>query len=141
MKILIICSKKFYTQIPNIKEKLESNNHIVYLPNCYNSPNTEDEMKKLGEEEHKKFKSKMFRQSEKIISQMDAVLVLNFDKEKDGSILNNYIGGATFLEMYDAFRFNKKIYLLNQIPDGILKDEIKGFNPILINGNIDLIKE
>ena len=141
MKILIICSKKFYNQIPNIKEKLESNNHIIYLPNCYNEPSTEDEMKKIGEEEHKKFKAKMFRQSEKTINQMDAVLVLNFDKEEDSIVMKNYIGGATFLEMYDAFRFNKKIYLLNQIPDGILKDEIKGFNPILINGNIDLIKE
>ena len=42
--------------------------------------------------------------------EMDAVLVLNLDKEKNGEILKNYIGGATFLEMYDAFRLGKKIY-------------------------------
>ena len=141
MKILIICSKKFYNQIPNIKEKLESNNHIIYLPNCYNEPSTEDEMKKLGEEEHKRFKSKMFRQSEKIISQMDAVLVLNFDKISDEKIEKNYIGGATFLEIYDAFRLSKKIYLYNDIPEGILYDEIQGFAPIIINGDLSKIEE
>ncbi len=82
----------------------------------------------------------MYKQSETTISKMDAVLVLNFDKEKDGIIHKNYIGGATFLEMYDAFRLNKKIFLYNDVPDGLLYDEIDGFNPIIINGNLDLIK-
>ena len=141
MKVLIICSKKFYSKIPSIKEILEKNNHIVYLPNCYNDPDTEDKMRILGKKQHQEFKAKMFRQSEELIKNMDAVLVLNFDKQKDGMILENYIGGATFLEMYEAFRFNKKIYLLNEIPFGILKDEIEGFNPIIINGNIDLIMD
>ena len=140
MKILIICSKKFYNRIAKIKEKLENNGHIVYLPNCYDAPNTEDKMRELGYDEHKEFKAKMFRQSEEVIKEMDAVLVLNFDKEKDGQVFKNYIGGATFLEMYDAFRFNKKIYLYNDIPVGMLKDEIEGFAPILIKGNIDSIK-
>jgi hypothetical protein len=66
---------------------------------------------------------------------MDSVLVLNF--EKNGQ--TNYIGGATFLEMYDAFRLGKKIYMFNNIPEGILKDEIIGFNPILINGDLNNI--
>lgn len=139
MKILIICSKKFYDKIPNIKEQLKKNNHIVYLPNCYDAPDTEEKMRTLGEKEHKEFKAKMFRQSEDTIKQMDAVLVLNFDKEKDGIIYKNYIGGATFLEMYDAFRFKKNIYLYNEVPEGILKDETIGFDPIVINGDINKI--
>ena len=96
-------------------------------------------MRTLGEKEHKEFKAKMFRQSEDTIKQMDAVLVLNFDKEKDGIIYKNYIGGATFLEMYDAFRFKKNIYLYNEVPEGILKDETIGFDPIVINGDINKI--
>jgi len=140
MKILIICSKKFYNKIPKIKEELEKNEHVVYLPNCYDKPDTEDKMRDLGYDEHKEFKARMFRQSEDTIKNMDAVLVLNFDKEKEGKIFKNYIGGATFLEMYDAFRFNKKIYLYNDIPEGILQDEIEGFDPILIKGNIKNIK-
>ena len=93
-------------------------------------------MWKLGDKEHQKFKAKMYRQSEETISNMDAVLVLNFDKNTGDKIEKNYIGGATFLEMYDAFRLNKKIYLYNDIPKGMLYDEIQGFSPILIHGNL-----
>ena len=140
MKILIICSKKFYNKIPTIKKQLESNNIDVYLPNCFDDPTTEEKMWQLGKEEHQKFKAEMYKKSEKTISNMDAVLVLNFDKEKDDHVLKNYIGGATFLEIYDSFRFNKKIYLYNEIPKGILYDEIQGFAPVIINGDLSLIK-
>ena len=140
MKILIICSKKFYSKIEEVKKDLEKKNIEVFLPNCYDDPTAEQKAWDLGVEEHQKFKAKMFKQSEDTIREMDAVLVLNLDKEKDGKVLNNYIGGATFLEMYDAFRLGKKIYLYNDIPDGMLYDEIEGFGPIVINGNLDLIK-
>ncbi len=140
MKILIICSKKFYSKIDEIKKSLENRNIEVYLPNCYDAPDTEQKMKNLGQKAHQEFKAKMFKQSEETISMMDAVLVLNFDKENNNEIKKNYIGGATFLEMYDAFRLNKKIYLYNDIPEGMLYDEIEGFAPIIINGNLDLIK-
>ena len=141
MKILIICSKKFYSKIEEVKKILEEKDIEVFLPNCYDDPTTEQRMWDLGKEEHQKFKAKMYKQSEDTISKMDAVLVLNLDKEKDGNIYKNYIGGATFLEMYDAFRLNKKIYLYNDIPKGMLYDEIEGFNPIVINENLNLIKE
>ncbi|MDD3303883.1 MAG: hypothetical protein PHP54_03105 [Clostridia bacterium] len=139
MKILIICSKRFYSQIPKIEENLIERGIEVFLPNCYDNPNTEQEMWSLGEAEHQKFKAKMYRQSEETISNMDAVLVLNFDKQEGNSIYKNYIGGATFLEIYDAFRLNKKIYLYNNIPEGMLFDEIQGFNPIIINGELSKI--
>ena len=90
----------------------------------------------MGREAHADFKSKMFKKSESEMRKVDAVLVLNLDK--DG--FENYIGGATFLEMYDAFRLGKKIYLYNDIPKGILEDEIIGFNPIIINGKLEEIK-
>ena len=141
MKILIICSKKFYSKIEEIKNTLEKRNIEVFLPNCYDDPTTEQRMWELGKEEHQKFKARMYKQSEETISKMDAVLVLNFDKEKEGEVYKNYIGGATFLEMYDAFRLNKKIYLYNDIPSGMLLDEIEGFAPIVINGNLDLIDD
>ena len=140
IKILIICSKKFYSKIEEVKKILEEKNIEVFLPNCYDDPTTEQRMWDLGKEEHQKFKAKMYKQSEDTISNMDAVLVLNLDKEKDGEIINNYIGGATFLEMYDAFRLGKKIYLYNDSPKGMLFDEIEGFGPIIINGDLNLIK-
>ena len=139
MKILLICSKQFYSKLAEIKNILENNGHEVFMPNCYDHPQTEQEMWNIGSKAHSEFKAKMFKQSYETISYMDAVLVLNYDKEKNGIVYKNYIGGATFLEMYDAFKLNKKIFMINNIPDGILSDEIHGFNPIILNGDVSKI--
>lgn len=135
MNILLICSKKFYDRIPEIKASLEAIGHNITLPNCFLEPHKEDECKKLGDTEHARFKAQMFMQSERTISRNDAVLVLNFDKNLE----KNYIGGATFLEMYDAFRLKKLIFLYNDIPEGILRDEIVGFSPVVIHGDLSKI--
>lgn len=135
MRIFLICSKRFYNRIPPIKERLEASGHQITLPNCFDDPETEMRMHAAGINEHATWKASMLRHSENVIAQMDAVLVLNF--EKDG--VHNYIGGATFLEMYDAFRLGKKIYLLNGIPNGILADEIRGFGPILLGGAVEAL--
>ena len=139
MKILIICSKRFYSKIEDIQKFLESRGHEILLPNSYGAPETEQNMWNQGREAHQEFKARMFKLSEEKIKNMDAVLVLNYDKEQDGVVYKNYIGGATFLEMYDAFRYGKKIFMMNDIPDGMLYDEIEGFGPIVINGNLNLI--
>lgn len=136
MKIFIICSKAFYKKIPKIKKELEQKGHKVTLPNCFENPETEAKYRNLGFDKHSKWKSSMIKHSEKVIKKQDAVLVLNFTKNK----IKNYIGGATFLEMYDAFRLKKKIYLYNELPKGILKDEIIGFSPILIKKDFSKIK-
>lgn len=135
MRIFIICSKTFYDFIPPIKARLEYVGHEVELPNCYDNPNAEKETYKLGEKEHAKFKGDMYKRSEEVTKGVDAVLVLNMEKNNTPG----YIGGATFLEMYDAFRLGKKIYMFNNIPKGILEDEIKGFSPIIINGDLSKI--
>ena len=140
MKILVICSKKFYSKIEEVKKILEERGIEVFLPNCYDDPSAESKARSLGTEEHQKFKARMYKQSQDTISNMDAVLVLNLDKEKDGKVLKNYIGGATFLEMYDAFNLGKEIYLYNDIPEGMLYDEIEGFGPTVINGDLSLVK-
>ena len=136
MKILVICSKAFYDRIEPIKEKLEEMRHEIELPNSYYTPNAEKESWSKGAEAHSEFKSRMFRMSADRIKEMDAVLTLNY--EKNGK--KDYIGGSTFLELYEAFMNNKKIFLYNDIPEGILYDEISGFSPIVIHGNLDLVK-
>ncbi len=135
MKIFIICSKAFYGEIPKIKGILEKAGHTVTLPNSYEDPFSEDKFRDRGEKIHAKWKKEMFLKSMDIIEQSDAVLVLNF--EKNG--IKNYIGGATFLEMYDAFRMGKKIFIYNQIPEGMLKDEIIGFNPKVLNSDLKIL--
>ena len=77
----------------------------------------------------------MIRHSEEVISEMDAVLVLNFDKGSQ----KNYIGGATFLEIYDAFRLGKKIFFINDIPQNMLQDELIGFSPKVIHDDLTKI--
>jgi len=131
MKIFIICSKRFYDRIPEIESSLKALGHVCTMPNCYDKPETEDQYRNLGREDHAKWKSEMIKHSTNVIKNNDAVLVLNFKKED----FENYIGGATFLEMYDAFCLDKKIYLYNEIPTGILHDEIVGFNPVILNGD------
>lgn len=134
MKIFLICSKKFYGLIPPIKEELENMGHIITLPNCYDHPETEAQLR--GTENHASWKAEVIKHSEEVIKEMDAVLVLNYIKNGKP----NYIGGATFLEMYDAFRLGKTLYIMNDIPDNILKDEIIGFNPIILNGDLSKIR-
>jgi len=129
MKIFIICSKAFYGTIPPIKEALEKTGHEITLPNSYDDPDAESKYYELGAKEHAVWKASMIKHSEDVINSIDAVLVLNF--EKNGQ--QNYIGGATFLEMYGAFRLGKKLYIYNDVPDGMLKDEIVGFSPIILN--------
>ena len=62
-------------------------------------------------------------------------------QKKNNKTLNNYIGPSTFLEMYEAFMQNKKIYLYTNLPDEdhILFDDIKAMNPICLNKEIEVI--
>jgi len=136
MKIFIICSKKFYDKVPDIKKELEDNGHKISLPNCFDDPATEGRYRDLGREAHSKWKAEMLKHSTDVIENNDAVLVINLEKHG----IKNYIGEATFLEMYDAFRLGKKIYLYNDVPDGILQDEIIGFDPIILDGDLEKIK-
>ena len=135
MKIFIACSKHFYNKIPEIKEKLEKVGHKIALPNSYDEPMKEETMKAQGSKEHIKWKAEMLKKDKQNIEPNDAVLVLNFEKKG----ISNYIGGATFLEIFRAWEMNKKIFLYNPIPDNIFKDELIGMNPNILNGDIRLI--
>ena len=132
---MIVCSYSFYDKIPSIKTELEDMNFEVILPNGYDDPNfitlyREDE----GFADWIGMLRKMSLES---IEKSDALLVLNYAKKE----IDNYIGGSTFLEMNDAYHLNKKIYIMNDIPEGILTDEIIGFKPIVLSGNLSKINQ
>jgi len=136
MKIFICCSKYIYPKVSPIKNELESRGHIITLPNSYENPMKEEEVKLLEPENHSKWKGEMLKLQIKKIENNDAILVLNM--EKNGS--KNYIGGATFLEIFKAWELGKKIYLWNPLPDTNLRDELNAFNPIIVHGDLSLIK-
>lgn len=66
----------------------------------------------------------------------DAILVLNYDKDD----IKNYIGGNTLMEMGFAHVHNKKIFLLNPVPEISYKDEILAMEPVILNGDFSKIK-
>lgn len=139
MKILIVGSTSFYDRIEEIRKILEERNNEVIMPNCYENPVTNEDNKKMTEEEYVSFFKDMYYESRNKIKEVDAILVLNYDKNKEGREYKNYVGASTFLEMYEAFMQNKKIFMLNGLPDNILYDEIKGFNPVIINNDLNKI--
>jgi len=152
-KIFIACSKRFYDRIPKIKKELELMGYEIILPNFYDTPMIEDEIKEPGsKEDHIEFGKKSFLESQKKSKESDAILVLNFEREKEinvyrtdflkrKNICPNYIGGATFLEMYDAYLNGNRIYLYNDIPSktsisGILYKQIEGMGAKPLYGNL-----
>lgn len=136
MKIFIACSKHFYSEIKKVAGILEEMGYEVSYPNSYDDPFCEEKMKEMSREEHIKWKAMMMGRDKENISPVDAILVLNF--EKKGIV--NYIGGATFLEIYKAWELGKKIFFYNGLPNCSFTDELVGINPVVINGDLGLVK-
>lgn len=136
MKIFITASKNAYDQVASIKKQLELAGHTVTPPNGYDEPDKENAVQQLSPAQYSDWKAEMIREDGRIVAAHDAVLVLNFDKHGQ----SNYIGGATFLEMFTAFDLGKKLYLYNPIPDGMLTDEIIGLQPIVIHQDLSSIQ-
>lgn len=136
MNIFIICSKHFYHLISPIKEELEKLGHKITPPNSFDDPFKEERLKEQSLEEHVNWKASMMRLHEPKVKANDAVLVLNYEKKGQ----QNYIGGATFMEIHTAWLLDKKIFLYNPIPDNIFTDELRGMNPTIINGDLSLLK-
>ncbi|MBU2577054.1 MAG: hypothetical protein KKF50_05005 [Nanoarchaeota archaeon] len=136
MKIFIACSKHFYSEIEHVARILQGAGHEVSYPNSYGDPFAEERLKNLGAEDHVKWRSMMMWIDEDNIDPQDAILVLNFEKKG----IPNYIGGATFLEIYIAWKMGKKIFFYNPLPNCSFTDELKGISPMIINGNLGLIR-
>lgn len=140
MKIMIACSTAFYDNIEEISKQLIKNGHEIIYPNGYNEEIEEKDYEEMTHQEYVDFFQKMFKLSNKKVKETDALLVLNYSKIKNENIQENYIGASTFLEMYEALMNNKKIYMLNDFPNNMLTDEIKGFDPVILNGDLSKIE-
>ncbi len=136
MKIFIACSKHFYSEIKRIVGILEEAGHEVSYPNSYDEPMCEERFRAMGREEYVKWKAGMMRKDRENIEPNDAILVLNFEKKG----IFNYIGGATFLEVYMAWDLGKKIFFYNDLPNCSFTDELVGINPVVLNGDLGLVR-
>jgi hypothetical protein len=67
----------------------------------------------------------------------DALLVCNFDKNG----VKNYVGGNSLMEMGFAHVHDKKIFLLNPVPEELpYADEIKAMVDVVLNGDLRAIQ-
>ncbi|KUK77731.1 MAG: hypothetical protein XD93_0129 [candidate division WS6 bacterium 34_10] len=134
MKIAIVASMKFPKQMVNTSKYLMQHGHTTILPVGVEKHIDNHALKK-EEDSNTKIKGDLIRGYYKKIEDSDALLVLNYDKNG----LPNYIGGNTFIEMAFACVLNKPIYLLNPIPDISYTSEIEAMEPIILNGNLDMV--
>ncbi|MFA4817542.1 MAG: hypothetical protein WC608_02315 [Parcubacteria group bacterium] len=140
MKIVICGSSKFRHEMVEYKEKLEKLGHDVFVHEHY-IKSAKGEMPELMERigrEHAVLKReqnyiKLYHDE---IKNSDAVLILNFDKNG----IKNYIGGNTLMEIGFAHVNDKKIFLLNPIPDVSYADEIKAMTDVILDGDLQKIK-
>lgn len=120
-----------------LKKSLLKMGHKVILPkNTDKYASGKLSAENNWESTHNKIKYDLLRKYYLLIADADAVIVANCDK---GNI-KNYIGGNSFLEAGFAHILNKKLYFLNNIPEMIYSDELRALQPVILNGDLSLIK-
>ena len=141
MKITICGSSAFRQQMIDYKEKLEKMGHKAIVHHHYIQFVKEgrrdilDRMEK-GEHAEVKKENDYIKWYHNAIKESDAVLILNFDKNG----VKNYIGGNTLMEIGFAHVNDKKVFLLNDIPENLSYiDEIKVMTDVVLNGDLNKI--
>ena len=120
-----------------IENGLKALGHEVVLPRFtkeYAQMGSTDEMH--SESVKNKVEHDLIRDYFEEIKNGDAVLVINEERKN----IKNYIGGNSFLEMAFAHVLNKKIFLLNPVPEMIYSDELIAMQPEILNSDLSLIK-
>jgi hypothetical protein len=139
MKIAIVGSSHFCKQMVEYRDKLVALRHKCELHEHYvarAAGKMQDLWEKMQKEHAKvKIEHDYIRYHYNEILNSDAVLVLNFDKNG----IRNYIGGNTLIEMGQAYVNDKKIFLLNPIPDMQYKEEVEALQPTILNGDLSKI--
>jgi hypothetical protein len=127
--IIAVCgSMKLKERMIEIGRQLEEVRYKILYPNL---TETNDYTTMFAAEQTQTKHRMIVGHLEKIRS-ADAILVIN-ETLKD---TNGYIGANTFLEMGFAFSMNKKIFLLQDIPDQPNKVEIAGLLPTVLHANL-----
>jgi hypothetical protein len=137
MKIGIIGSMQFTDKMVEIKNKLDNLGHEAFLTDLHKTMigKNDEEIEEI--KLHQKYNMDAIREFWRAMQGADAVLVLNLDKNG----IKNYVGGNTLMEIGFAHVLNQKIFMFNPIPEMMYcKSEIEAVKPIIINGDLSLIK-
>jgi hypothetical protein len=127
----------FTEKMLEVKNKLEDLGHESFV-----SKFAEEYLGKTVKEIEKltlyhKNERDAIREFWEVIKVSDAILVLNYDRRG----ISNYIGGNTLMELGFAHVLNKKIFLMNPIPEiEYCKSEIEAVKPVILNENLERIR-
>jgi len=146
MKITICGSMTFVEEMVADKKALEANGHEVKMPPERVTTKTgaivdvrdfkaQRELADARDANTWKLKGELITLHFGKIKWSNAVLVLNYDKHGTA----NYVGANTLMEMALAFHYGKPIFLLNPVPDLAYHDEIRGLQPIVLDGDLTRI--
>ncbi len=137
MRIVICGSMTFSKKMVEIEKELVKNGNVVILPKFTKEYVKLDSIEDMHSESKKnKIEHDLIRDYFNEIKNADAVLVVNKKRHN----IDNYLGGNSLIEMSFAHVLNKKIFLLNPIPDVTYKDEIEAMQPTILAGNLSKIK-
>lgn len=128
---------QFVEKMLEIRDELIELGHAAFLTDLHQTlvGKTDEEKERI--KLHQKYNMDAIRVFWMAMQDADAVLVLNYDKNG----IKNYIGGNTLMEIGFAHVLNQKIFLFNPIPEiPYYKTEIEAINPVIINGDLSLIK-
>ena len=143
-KTVVLCSRaSFYKQVLEVRDALKKMGFKVAVPLTAGKMETSGDFDvstyKTWFGDAKTYGRKTFltKHHFKKVEKGDVVLVLNYEKnDKPG-----YIGGAVLAEMAIGLHFGKKIYILDPIGETVsYKEEILGMQPVILNGDLALIR-
>ena len=140
MKITICGSLKFVKEMKEVQNLLEEQGHVVLMPESAVEEKNDvywNELKESNVDEFARVKGERIKLHFNKINSSDAILILNYDKHGK----ENYIGPNTFLEMGFAFGMNKKIFVLNDLPQDQKHEELLSMKPICLNQDFNKIRE
>ena len=133
MKITLCGSLSFAKEMLEVQKELEKLGHDVLMPKsvvpCVGG-------KKLSEDFQYCIENNVIKEHFKKILESDAILVLNM--EKNG--IKHYIGGSALMEIGFAHFNDKKIFLMNPIPELKYGFEISLTNPVILNEDLSKIE-
>ncbi len=118
-----------------VQKQLEELGHEVFIPidthDCLTKPELQDDLEWV-------ISQNLDKDHFNKVATSDAVLILNYPKNN----IQGYIGGSSLMELGIARHFNKKIFILYDLPSE--KDlryalEIKIMKPIILNGDLNKI--
>ncbi|MFH1978418.1 MAG: hypothetical protein ABIJ92_03770 [Candidatus Aenigmatarchaeota archaeon] len=136
MKITVCGSMVFSEKMAETKKELENLGHGVFISSFAEKYVGKTEKEKEQQTIYDKNENDAIREFWEKIRESDAILVLNYDRKG----IKNYIGGNTLMEIGFAHVLNKKIFLMNPVPEiEYYKSEIEAVRPVVIHSDFTKI--